>query len=185
MVQRIAKQQDILFGDKKEFVYYNPGARRIAEKTSPPIKGKSHSIEVTLDLTGNEEGVIVACGAFTGGYTLFIKDHKVYYDYNYYNGNYYTLVSPKLGTGKVDIKFDFIEKGSPKRGIPGGVGRLLINGEQVDEVEMDEMHISTFSLSETFDVGIDAGTPVSDKYTVKNHFPYTGKLNKVTFRLTD
>ena len=185
MVQRIAKQQDILFGDKKEFVYYNPGARRIAEKTSPPIKGKSHSIETTLELKGDEEGVIVACGAFTGGYTLFIKNNKVYYDYNYYNGKYYTLVSPKLGKGTVDIKFDFVEKGSPVRGIPGGVGYLYINGKKVDEVNMEEMHISTFSLSETFDVGIDAGTPVSNKYTVKNHFPFTGELDKVIFRITE
>ncbi len=49
---------------------------------------------------------------------------------------------------------------------------------------MPEMHISTFSLSETFDVGIDSGTPVSDKYSVTNHFPYTGELDKVIVRLT-
>jgi len=60
-----------------------------------------------------------------------------------------------------------------------------VNGELVDEVELTEMHISTFSLSETFDVGIDAGTPVSDKYSIKNHFPYTGKLQKVVVRLTE
>jgi arylsulfatase len=185
MVMRISKQQDNLFGDQKEFVYWYPGARRIAEKASAPVKGKSHQIEVTLDLTGKEEGVIVACGGFTGGYTLFIKNNKVYYDYNYYNGDYYTLESPKLGKGEVDIMFDFVEKGSPIRGIPGGVGKLYVNGELVDEVKMQEMHISTFSLSETFDVGIDAGTPVSDKYSVKNHFPYTGKLDRVTFKLTE
>ncbi len=46
------------------------------------------------------------------------------------------------------------------------------------------MHISTFSLSETFDVGIDAGTPVSNKYRVTNHYPYTGELNKVIVHLT-
>jgi len=185
MVMRISKQQDNLFGDRKEFVYYYPGAKRIAEKASAPVKGKSHTIEVSLELTGKEEGVIVACGGFTGGYTLFIKNNKVYYDYNYYNGLYYTLESPKLGTGKVDIKFDFVEKGSPIRGIPGGIGKLYVNGEMVDETELTEMHISTFSLSETFDVGIDAGTPVSDKYSVKNHFPYTGKLDKVVFNLTE
>jgi len=185
MIMRISKQQDNLFGDKKEFVYWYPGARRIAEKASAPVKGRSHSIEVSLDLTGKEEGVLVACGGFTGGYTLFIKNNKVYYDYNYYNGLYYTMESPKLGKGKVDIKFDFIEKGSPRRGIPGGIAKLFVNGTEVDEVELTEMHISTFSLSETFDVGIDAGTPVSDKYSVKNHFPYTGKLDKVTFRLTE
>ena len=185
MVMRIAKQQNNLFGDQKEFVYYYPGAQRIAEKASAPVKGRSHSIETTLNLTGKEEGVIVACGGFTGGYTLFIKDNKAYYDYNYYNGLYYTLESPKLGTGEVHIKFDFVEKGSPKRGIPGGVGTLSVNGEKVDETVLEEMHISTFSLSETFDVGIDAGTPVSNKYNVKNHYPFTGELDKVIVRLTE
>ena len=185
MIMRISKQQDNLFKGKTEFVYYYPGARRIAEKASAPVKGKSHSIETTLELTGKEEGVIVACGGFTGGYTLFIKDNKVFYDYNYYNGLYYTLESPPVGTGKVDIKFDYIETGGVTKGLPGGKGELYINGKKVGEVEMPDMHISTFSLSETFDVGIDAGTPVSNKYTVKNHFPFTGELNKVTFRLTE
>ncbi len=185
MIQRIAKQQGRLFGDRTEFVYYDPGARRIAEKASAPVKGRSHSIETTLELTGKEEGVIVACGGFTGGYTLFIKNNKVYYDYNYYNGLYYTLESPKLPKGEVKIQFSFTETGGAKAKIPGGRGELYINGKKVDEVDMPEMHISTFSLSETFDVGIDSGTPVSDKYRVKNHYPYTGKLDKVVIRLTD
>lgn len=185
MIQRLAKQQNRLFGDRKEFIYYNPGARRIAEKVSPPVKGKSHSIEVNLDLTGKEEGVITACGGFTGGYTLFIKDNKVYYDYNYYNGLYYTANSQELPKGKVNIKFEFKETGGTRKGYPGGTGYLYVNGEKVAEVDMPEMHISTFSLSETFDVGVDSGTPVSNKYSTKNHFAYTGELDKVIFRLTE
>jgi len=185
MVQRISKQQDNLFGDRTEFVYYSPGARRIAENASAPVKGRSHTIDTTLNLTGGEEGVIVACGGFTGGFTLYIKDNRVYYDYNYYNGLYYTLESPSLPRGEVDIQFNFIEDGGTTPGIPGGLGELYINGEKVDEVAMPEMHISTFSLSETFDVGVDAGTPVSNKYRVKNHYPYTGELDRVIFRLTD
>jgi arylsulfatase len=185
MVQRIAKQQNRLFGDRKEFVYWLPGARRIAEKASAPVKGRSHTIEASLDLTGKEEGVLVACGGFTGGYSLFIKGNKVFYDYNYYHGLHYKLESPKLGKGPVDIKFNFIEDGGITEGIPGGKGELYINGKKVDEVAMPEMHISTFSLSETFDVGIDAGTPVTTEYAVENHFPYTGELDKITIRLTD
>jgi len=180
MVQRIAKQQDRLFGDRREFVYYNPGARRIAEKASAPVKDKSHSIEVKLDLTGKEEGVIVACGGFTGGYTLFIRNNRLHYDYNFYNGVYYTLQSPPLPTGEVDLKFNFL-----RSGFIAGTGELYVNGDKVAETEMPEMHISSFSLSETFDVGIDAGTPVSNKYRVKNHYPYTGELDKVVVRLTD
>jgi arylsulfatase len=185
MLMRIAKQQDRLFGDRKVFTYYPPGAVRIAEKASPPVKGKSHTIEASLNLTGKEEGVIVACGGFTGGYTLFIKNNKVYYDYNYYHGLYYTLESPSLPKGNVDIKFNFVETGGKTKGLPGGKGELFVNGTKVDEVELDDMHISTFSLSETFDVGIDAGTPVSNKYRITNHYPYTGELDKVVVTLTD
>jgi arylsulfatase len=185
MIQRVAKQQDRLFGDRKVFTYYYPGAQRIAEKASPPVKARSHTIQTTLDLAGKEEGVIVACGGFTGGYTLFIKNNKVYYDYNYYHGLYYSLESPPLPKGNVDITFRFTETGGRTEGIPGGKGELYINGEKVDEVDMPEMHISTFSLSETFDVGIDAGTPVSNKYRITNHYPYTGELDRVVVALTE
>lgn len=185
MIQRIAKQQGRLFGDRKVFTYYSPGAVRIAEKASPPVKGKSHTIETRLSLTGKEEGVIVACGGFTGGYTIFIKDNRVHYDYNYYHGLYYSLESSPLPKGKVDIKFKFTETGGKTKGIPGGKGELYINGKKVGEVDMPEMHISTFSLSETFDVGIDAGTPVSNKYRVTNHYPFTGELDKVVVTLTE
>lgn len=136
-------------------------------------------------MTGKEEGVLVACGGFTGGYSLYIKDNKAFYDYNYYHGLHYVLESPELGEGEVDIKFSFIEDGGTTKGIPGGKGELYINGKKVDEVTMPEMHISTFSLSETFDVGIDAGTAVTTEYPVDTHFPFTGELDKVTFRLTD
>jgi arylsulfatase len=185
MIQRIAKQQGRLFGDRKVFTYYSPGAVRIAEKASAPVKGKSHTIETTLNLTGKEEGVIVACGGFTGGYTLFIKNNRVYYDYNYYHGLYYSLESSPLPKGKVDIEFKFTETGGKTKGIPGGKGELYINGKKAGEVDMPEMHISTFSLSETFDVGIDAGTPVSNKYRVTNHYPFTGELDKVVVTLTE
>lgn len=185
MIQRLAKQQSRLFGGRTEFTYYYPGAQRIAEKASPPVKGRSHEIVFDLELSGNEEGVILACGGFTGGYTMFIKDNKLYYDYNYYNGLYYTIESPKLGTGDINVRFSFTEKGGVTKGLPGGTGELYVNGEKVGEVEMPDMHISTFSLSDTFDLGVDAGTPVSNKYKVKNHFPYSGKLDKVTVRLTD
>ena len=60
-----------------------------------------------------------------------------------------------------------------------------MNGEKFDETTLDEMHETTFSLSETLDIGIDNGTPVSNKYSIKNHFPYTGELDKVIVKLTD
>ena len=90
-----------------------------------------------------------------------------------------------LAKPNLPIKFNFIETGGVTPGLPVGKGELYVNGEMVDEVDMPDMHISTFSLSETFDVGIDAGTPVSNKYRITNHYPYTGELDKVEVTLTE
>ena len=178
MIARMAKINNVLFGDKKEFIYYAPGAFRIAEKASAPVKGRSHKIETTIDLKGVEEGVIVSCGGMTGGYCMFIKNGRVYFDYNFLDGVYYTLESPPLAAGPTDIQFNFTATKAF-----GGTGELYINGKLVDSVEMPEMHRSTYSLAETFDVGIDTGTQVSKLYKGPNKF--RGELDKVTITLTD
>jgi len=178
MIMRLAKQQDRLFGDQKQFIYYAPGAFRIAEKASAPVKNRSHTIVTTIDLEGGEEGVIVSVGGMTGGFTMFIKDRRLYYDYNFLDGVYYTLKSPRLSKGPTELKFNFI-----KTKEFGGKGELYVNGEKVDEAEMPQMHISTYSLAETFDVGRDTGTQVSKLYT--DPFPFKGELDKVVITLTD
>lgn len=178
MIARISKQQDRLFGDQKEFVYFAPGAVRIAEKSSAPVKNRAHTIETKLEIQGGEEGVIVAVGGMTGGYAMFVKNDKVYYDYNYLNGVHYQLESPTLSVGVTEVKFNFI-----KTQEFGGTGELYINGEKVDEVEMPLMHISTYSLAETFDVGRDTGTQVSTMYD--DPFPYDGTLDRVIFTVSD
>jgi arylsulfatase len=179
LASRIAKQFSRAFGDRKTFTYYWPGAQRIPEAVSAPIKNTSHTIETTLDLRGNEEGVIVACGGVNGGYTLFIADHKLHYEYNYFNTERYAIVSPVLPTGKVDLKFNFIKTGMLK-----GTGELWVNGKKVAEGSLDHTVPGSFSLSETFDVGVDNGTPVSNNYRQKDHFRFTGQIDKVTITLT-
>ena len=62
-----------------------------------------------IDLQGNEEGVIAAVGGMTGGFTMFIKDGRLYFDYNFLDGVYYTMNSPPLPTGTTELKFNFIE----------------------------------------------------------------------------
>jgi len=178
MIARLGKQQERLFKGRTKFTYYYPGAVRIAEKASPPIKGRSHTITTAIDLKGNEQGVIVCCGGFTGGYTMFIKDGRLYFDYNYLDGVHYVHKSPPLPKGKTELKFKFIHAGNF-----AGKGELYVNGKKVDEKDMPKTHPATFSLSEPFDVGSDNGTPVSKLYG--DAFPFTGKLDKVVFQLSE
>ncbi len=48
---------------------------------------------------------------------------------------------------------------------------------------MPQMHISTYSLAETFDVGRDTGTQVSKLYT--DPFPFQGALDRVVITLSE
>jgi len=178
MIKRLGAQQDRLFGDQKDFVYFWPGAIRIAEKSSAPVKNRAHTIETQLDLEGDEEGVIVAVGGMTGGYTMFIKDNRLYYDYNFLDGVHYILESPPLPRGKTDLKFSFTRTKQF-----GGEGELYVNGEKVGEVDMPQMHISTYSLPVTFDVGRDTGTQVSDLYT--GIFKFNKIMDRVIFQISD
>jgi arylsulfatase len=179
MIQRLAKQQDRLFGDQKEFVYFAPGAVRIAEKASAPVKNRSHDIVTTLDLAGGEEGVICAVGGMTGGYSMYLKDGKLHFDYNFLDGVHYHLTSPPLPTGRVELRFNFI-----KTKEFGGTGELFVNGDMVDTVDMPMMHIATYSLAETFDIGRDTGTQVDPNYE-GGPFPFTGELDRVIITLRD
>ncbi len=179
MLKRIAVQQDRLFGDQREYVYYSPGAIRIAEKASPPVKNRSHEIVTTINLRGDEEGVIVAVGGMTGGFSMFIKDGRLHFDYNYLDGVHYHLTSPPLAKGETKLKFNFI-----KTKQFGGTGELYVNGRKVDETDMPKMHISTYSLAETFDVGRDTGTQVDPAYE-GSPFVFNGAIDRVIITLTD
>ena len=66
----------------------------------------------------------------------------------------------------------------------GGTGELYVNGAKVDTADMPRMHISTYSLAETFDVGRDTGTQVDKDYE-GSPFPFTGELDRVHITLTD
>lgn len=187
MLARLNAVNYVIFGDKKVFTYYAPGAVRIAEKASVPVKGRSHKIETTIDLKGDEEGVIVSCGGMTGGYSMYIKDGKLHFDYNFLDGVHYHLTSPKLPKGPTELKFNFILDRSKIDGTLkpwSGTGELYVNGEKVDEDYFEMMHISTYSLAETFDVGKDSGTQVDKDYE-GSPFIFTGKLDKVVVTLTD
>jgi arylsulfatase len=171
---RLATQFKRAFGNKSHFVYYWPGAQRISEAASAPVKNVDHTIETSLNLKGGEEGVIVACGGVNAGYTLYISDNRLHYEYNYFNTARYKIESSKLPKGKVDLKFKFVKTGNLK-----GRGELYVNDKKVAEGAIDQVIPGTFSLSESFDVGIDNGTPVSFDYKAKSHFAYTGEIDKV------
>jgi arylsulfatase len=162
---------------RQEYVYYPPGAVRIAEPYSPPIKNKNHSLTAYTEIPEDgASGVLVCSGGLYGGYSFYVKNNRLVYEYNAYNEDYYKIQSAgTLPEGKVELTAQYEATGQT------GTVTLFINGEQVGQGEVGRTMPGTFSLSETFDVGEDTGTPVSKAYTRENVF--SGKLDKVVIRM--
>ena len=62
-------------------------------------------------------------------------------------------------------------------GALGGTGTLTVDGKQVGTARIARTMGFRISLDETFDVGEDAGEPVSEDYRVP--FRFAGTLNRV------
>jgi hypothetical protein len=169
-----------LIEGRTDFVYY-PGAAGIPESSSPNIKNRSHRITAHVDVpqTGGD-GVLVAAGGFAAGYALYVKDGRPSYEYNWFSQKRYKVTSSeKLAPGPATIRVDFKYDGGGLA--KGGTVTLFVNDKKVGEGRVDKTVLARFSPDETFDIGKDAATPVSEDYTAPN--PYTGKLRKVEIHL--
>lgn len=168
------------------YTYYPPGAEFISEALSPPVKNRGHTITASLETDGSTDGVIVACGGFFAGYTLYVKENIVTYTYNTFDQKYYTIkASQPLTPGRHEIKFVYeVVVGTDPGAISStGTGTLFIDGVRTGHGTVDRTIPGMFSVSETFDVGIDNGGSV-DRKAYSSPFPFSDTLNWVRFDLT-
>jgi arylsulfatase len=85
-----------------------------------------------------------------------------------------------LGSGKHTLVFDFQFDGGGWG--KGGTGTLSVDGKVVDQKKIEHTIPFIMQWDETFDVGVDTGTPVAMiDYEVP--FRFTGKIDKLTFNL--
>ena len=167
-----------LIAGRTDFAYY-PGAVFILEPSAANTKNTYHTITATIEVPqGGADGVLVAEGGAAGGYTLYIKDGKPIYEYNYFAHEQYKVASSEtLSPGPAVIRVDFKYDGGIGK---GGTLSLFINDKKVGEARIDKTCPSRFG-AESFDVGMDNGSPVSENY--RPPFVYAGTIKKVEIHL--
>jgi len=145
------------------------------------IDVKNHSKTITAELEipeGGANGVILAQGGRFGGWSLYLKDGKPAYTYNFLGMNSYTVNAQEaLPAGKVTLVFDFAYDGGGMG--KGGTGMLSVNGRKVAEGRIDRTQPKIFSADETADVGVDEATPVVDGIGEGPQTRFTGRIEKV------
>jgi arylsulfatase len=167
-----------LIEGRTDFTYY-PGATRIPEPSAVNTKNASHTITATIEVPqGGANGVLVAEGGAAGGYTLFIKDGRPVYEYNYFAHERYKVTSSEtLSPGPAVIRVDFKYDGGIGK---GGTVSLFINDKKVGEGRVEKTCPGRFG-AESFDVGMDNGSPVSEAY--EPPFAYGGTIKTVKIRI--
>lgn len=165
--------------NRKHFTFF-PGAVRLAETASPNTKNKSHVITADLDMPNSGgNGVIVASGGSSAGFSLYLDNGKPVYHYNYFDDTRYVITSSeKVPAGKSTVKFEFNYDGDGAG--KGGTGKLFINDKLVGEGRIDKTVAARFGI-DTFGIGVDTGSPVANTY--KPPFAFTGGIEKVTIDL--
>ena len=124
------------------------------------------------------EGMLVTQGGRFGGYGLYLLKGKPVFVYNLLGFKRVRWEGKeRIEPGKHTVVFDFAYDGGGLG--KGGLGILKVDGKEVAKERMVHTLPFTFQWDETFDIGIDTGTPVDDAdYQVPFHF--TGTVNKVT-----
>ncbi len=160
-----------------------PGAP-VPALVSPNTYNRPHTITAEVSVAdGDVDGVIYAMGSNAGGYSLFVKDGKLNFVYNYEGHKRYRIVSDTdLPTGDLTIQYGFEVTGDPDfengSGAPG-TGTLAVNGKKVGSVDMDKTTPYIFCI-EGVSIGYDYGDAV-DHENYHDSFPFAGTITKVTY----
>ena len=176
-----AGRPDLMAGRTSLTVY--EGMTGMSENVFMNVKNRSHTITADVEVPkGGANGVILAQAGRFGGWSLYVKDGKPTYTYNFVGLNRYTVAAKQtLPPGKSTIRFEFVYDGG---GVgKGGTGTIFVNGKSVATGRIDQTQCCAFSADEGADVGEDEGTPVTEAYQVP--FKFTGKIDKVTIDLKE
>ena len=151
----------------------------LPEPIGPQLFPRGHTMTAELNIPkGGAEGVVTCAGAFSAGWSLYVKDNKPVFRYTFFEVADVTINGTKsLPEGKVTLKTEFTPDGT-KEG--GGTLKLFVNGQPAGEGQLKR---TAFRHGlEPFEVGRDSITAVSPDY--KSPFAFTGTIEKITFALT-
>ena len=154
------------------------GMDSMSENVFLNLKNRSCSITAELEIPeGGANGVVIAQAGRFGGWSLYLKDGKPTYCYNYVGLQEYKVAAPQaMVAGKTTLRMNFDYDGG---GVgKGGLATLLVNGEKVASGRIDHTQMSIFSADETAGVGKDDATPVTNDYKERDN-SFTGKILKV------
>jgi arylsulfatase len=158
---------------RERYIYY-PDTAPVPEGVAVNVRGRSYKILANIEITdSNASGVIFAHGSRFGGHSLFIKNRKLHYVYNFLGikPEQHFVSSSDLRPGKYTVGVEFIRGDKPgPNGESLGKTVLYIDDKPVAEGPM-RTQAGKFTLSgDGLCVGFDSGDAVSQEYQTPGRF---------------
>ena len=171
--------EDVLSPPYKRWTF-NRQTRRMPEFTAPGLGKKSNTVSIEVETKENSTGTLYALGGASGGLTCYMDNGHLVFEYNMMIIERYIARSDeRIPEGKHVI---VVETSLAKPGAPAEI-LISVDGNQVAQTRAKRTVPLAFTASETFDVGIDLGSPVSRDYSERRPFKFDGQINKVTVEL--
>jgi arylsulfatase A-like enzyme len=156
------------------YVYY-AGAADVPESVAVNVRRRSFTIAAGLSIdTPAAEGVLFAHGGVGGGHSLYVKDGRLHYVYNWLGENVQTISAPDpLATGAHVLTAEFAKTGDdPATGSATGTLTLYVDTEAVAAREVMTQPGFFALTGDGLSVGRDSSSPVTPDYVAP--FAFTG-----------
>src|SRR5438128_2737124 len=154
---------------------------------APDVRSRSYTIEAHVEIGDDgAEGVLIAHGDATSGYSLYIKDGVLVHDLNIGGGHEIVTSNRNVPSGAHRLGMHverLVRKEPPAKGSRTGVTAytLLIDGEAAGSIQT-QLAFNNFISWSGLDIGRDRSSPVSH-YAAP--FEFTGQLLRVTVDMHD
>jgi len=139
------------------------GLTRVPSLAMVNMSNKSYAVTANINVPkSGAEGVIAAVGGITGGWSLYAKNGKPKYCYNFFGlKQTYIEGASTIPPGQHQIRLEFAYDGG---GIAkGGKGSLFVDGKKSGEGRIEQTEPFPFG-EESLDLGHEAGSPVTSDY---------------------
>jgi arylsulfatase A-like enzyme len=152
---------------RDRYVYY-PDTAEVPESVGVNIRRRSYTIAAGVRLgTPEAEGVLFAHGGVAGGHSLYLKDGRLHYVYNWLGERIETISSPDpIPTGTHVLSAEFNKTGDdPDTYSATGTLTLYVDTEPVAEGEIMTQPGNFSLVGDGICVGRDSGSAVTADYT--------------------
>jgi arylsulfatase A-like enzyme len=147
--------------DRVNFTFHE-GAVGIPEHGAPPMNNRSWRLRATLEISKERpgpEGVIATIGGTVSGWSLYLNEAgRPVFEYRIFEAGQIRIEGSRpLGTGEhqLAVSFDYDGGGFAR----GGVFTLRAGDQILGEARVPATPPAYFSIDETFDIGVDTGSP--------------------------